>query len=129
MRLGLVALFVLAFPLLISAQDKKKGAELVLVEIHARRNVNVVQLDGRVKNVGGKTAEGVTLVFHFLAPGGATMTTQRGPLQVEDLEPGEEAPFMLETAFPPRSVRIKVEAENRGKMEIKLQKGGPYPIE
>ena len=129
MRFWLAALAVLAVPLLISAQEKKKGPELVLVEFHARRNVDVVQLDGRVKNIGGKTAEGVTLIFHFLAPGGATMTTQKGPLDTDDLGPNEEATFLLETQFPARSVRIRVEAVNRGEMEVKLQKGGPYAIE
>ena len=114
---------------LIAAQEKKKPAEFALLGFHARRNVDMLQLDGRVRNIGGQRAEGVTMIIHFLAPGGITLATKTGPLETEDVEPGEEATFMFETPFPARTVKVRLEAEGRGEREIKMQKSGPYPIE
>ncbi len=129
MKLRVLALCLLAVPLLGVAQEKKKPAELVVVEIRARRNVDLIHIDGRVKNAGDKAAQGVTLIVHFLAPGGATISTLKGSLEVDNVEAGEEAQFALESPDPPRSVRIKIEAEDRAGRYVKLEKGGPYAIE
>ena len=129
MRVWLLALGLLAIAALVSGQEKKKPAEFALLEFHVRRDVDLIHLDGRVKNIGGQRAEGVTMIIHFLAPGGVTLETKRGPLETEDVEPGQEAVFMFETPFPARSVKVKLEAEGRGEREIKMQKSGPHAIE
>lgn len=129
MSFWMLAFWMLALPLLGVSQEKKKPAELVLLELHARRNVDMIHIDGRVKNVGGRAAQGVTMIIHFMAPGGATISTLKGPLEVADVEPGEEAQFLLEAPDPPRSVRVKVELEDSGGRVVKLSKPGPYAID
>jgi hypothetical protein len=131
MRFWLLAVWLVVLPLVDAAQERKKlkPAELEMVEFRARRSAEMIHIDGKVKNVGDQTARGVVLIFYFLAPGGVNLTTKKGPLEVDDVEPGEIAEFLLETPHPPRSVRVRVEAEDRSVRDIKLQNGGPHPIE
>lgn len=131
---NIVPVLLLALGTLSTAADKKrnqppKPAEIEIVEITARRGEGRVSLDGRVKNSGERPAPGVVLFFDFMAPGRQVITTKRGNLEIEVLEPGEEAEFHVYAPEPPRAVEIRVQAQDSGERDLKILKPGPYPIE
>jgi hypothetical protein len=113
------------------AQEKRKQRPPVIeiVEIHARRVSGRVSLDGKVRNTGEQTVEGVLLLISFEAPGRQVVTTKRGAPEIDTLEGGEESEFHLETADPVRAVRIRIEAIDRSERDLKVTRAGPYPIE
>lgn len=126
-RLGLLGVFALA--LAASAQERRRPAELTVVEIQARHDGSVIQIDGRVKNVGQRRAGSVTLIVHVLAPGRQTLETREGPLDEDTVEPGEDALFSFETPFPARAIEVRLEAKDSAGRELRLNRAGPYRIE
>ena len=125
-----VALFCALFlPLLAPAQERRRPAELTVVEIDVRRNVDIIQIDGRLKNIGQRRAEDITLIVHFLAPGRSPLETREGSLDEETLEPGAESVFSFETSFQPRLVEIRLEAKDKSGRPIRLNRPGPYRID
>jgi hypothetical protein len=126
-RLGLLGVFALA--LAAPAQERRRPAELTVVEIQARHDGSVIQIDGRVKNVGQRRAGSVTLIVHVLAPGRQTLETREGPLDEDTVEPGEDALFSFETPFPARAIEVRLEAKDSAGRELRLNRAGPYRIE
>lgn len=122
-------LCALLLPLLAPAQERRRPAELTVVEIDVRRNVDIIQIDGRLKNIGQRRAEDITLIVHFLAPGRAPLETREGPLDEETLAPGAESEFSFETPFQPRLVEIRLEAKDKSGRPIRLNRPGPYRID
>jgi len=130
-----VPVLLVALATLSAAADKKrnrappKPTEIEVVEITARRGDGRVSLDGRVKNTGERAAVGMVLLFDFMAPGRQVITTKRGDLEIETLEPGEEAEFHVYAPEPPRAVEIRVQVRDGSERDLKVIKPGPYPIE
>jgi hypothetical protein len=110
-------------------KDPPKPPEIQILEIAALRGEGRVSLDGRVRNSGERPAAGVILIFDFMAPGRQVITTKRGSLETEKLEPGEEAEFHVYVAEPARAVEIRVQAEDGSGRELKVARAGPHPIE
>jgi hypothetical protein len=132
---NVVPVLLVALATLSVAADKKrnrappKPTEIEVVEITARRGEGRVSLDGRVKNTGERAAVGIVLLFDFMAPGRQVITTKRGDLEIETLEPGEEAEFHVYAPEPPRAVEIRVQVRDGSQRDLKVIKPGPYPIE
>jgi hypothetical protein len=97
--------------------------------VKVQRTEGRVALDGRVKNTGERPITGALLIFHFLAPGRQVITTKQGPLDAELLEPGEEAEFHVHIVDPVRAVRVRIEAQDGSGRDLRVDKGGPFPIE
>ena len=110
-------------------KDPLKPPEIEIVEIVVQRSEGRISLDGRVKNSGQRPAAGVVLIFDFMAPGRQVITSKRGSLETERLEPGEEAEFHVFAADPVRAVEIQVQAAEGSGRELKVIKAGPHPIE
>ncbi len=127
----LPALWALAFLFLCVGQEKRKPrpAELELVEFKALRNESKVLIDGKLRNTGDATARNVVLIFQFVAPDNKVVATRKADIEPEEIEPGDDATFMLETPFPARAVAIRMETYDRNERWINLAKNGPYPIE
>jgi hypothetical protein len=128
-----VAVLLLTLATLSTARERKRNepirpAEIEVVEITAVRAEGRVSLDGKVKNSGERPASKVVLIFDFMAPGRQVITTKRGNLDVERLEPGEEAEFHAYVPEPPRAVEIRLQAEDGGGRELKVIRAGPHPI-
>jgi hypothetical protein len=118
----------------VSASAQKKGKspktpDLELVECSIHRQEGRVSVEGRVKNVGVKTINKLTLLFDFFAPGHEPLTTKRGELETEKLAPGEEAEFRWELADPVRAVNVEVRAEDGSGRDLLTVRTGPFPIE
>jgi hypothetical protein len=131
MKHALVALLVLA-SLLCAANQKRKSPkppEVEVIEATARRAQRIVTLDGRVRNSGERPVQGLTLLFSMMAPGGQVITTQKGTIEEEVLEPGEEAEFHWQMKDPVRAVDFKIDAVDGNDRDLVVRKPGPYPIE
>ena len=130
-RWSLLCLLVLAAAL--PAADKKKKApkppDLQVVEAVARRDGEQMVLDGRVRNSGERTLEGVVLIIDFLSDDRIPVTTRRGPIEEEVLAPGKEAIYRLALNSPPRAVRYRIEAMDRNQRDLRVAGGGPFTIE
>lgn len=117
----------------ISAADKKKKQpkppEVVVIETTAHRTEGRVMVDGRVKNNSEKRIEGLVLLFDFLAPGRAVITTQKGPIDEEVLDPGKEAVFRVELNDPVRAVEVQLGAVDRNSRDLRVGNPGPFAIE
>lgn len=130
MKRAVFILLVLAS--LLSPQEKKRKprpAEVEVLAASAHRTEGMIAVDGRVKNSGERAVDGVVLLFDFMAPGRQVITTQRGQLEAERLDPGQEAEFRVEMTDAVRAVAFRINAEDGGGRELTVRKGGPFVIE
>src|SRR5215467_8716737 len=97
----LTAILVLT---LAGADKKKKPPDVTVVECNGRRASGKITFDGRVRNTGEKTINGLILLFDFLSSDKVILTTLKGPTDDEVLDPGNESSFHLESDEPPRAV-------------------------
>ena len=112
-----------------AADKKKKPPDLEVLEAAAHRGESKVSVEGRVRNSGEKPIKVLTLLFGFMAPGKQPLTTEKGVIDEEVLEPGQEASFHMEAKDPPRSVEFQIGAEDGSGRELRVAKSGPFPIE
>ncbi len=131
MRRALFVLVFLALPMAFGAGRNKqvKPPDLQLLSVTARRSEASVKLDGRIRNSGQKPLQGLILVFDFLAPGEAVITTQKGPIDEEVLAPGQESVFRFECNDPVRAVEYRISAVDEEGREFRLDRAGPFIIE
>ncbi len=131
MKRAAAALLVLGS--LWSAQERKgkspRPPELAVLELKVQREPGHVIVDGRVRNNTGKSLKGLNLFFHFLAPGGATISRQQTRVAENPMEPGEEGSFHAQSVDPVRAVHIRLEAEDQDGRYLRVDKPGPYTIE
>ena len=106
-----------------------KPPEVEILESKARREEGKVTLDGRVRNAGSKAIRGLVVIFHFMAPGKAVMTTQKTEIEEPVLNPGQEGVFRAVLIDPVRAVDYRIDAEDRSGKELRVAKPGPYSIE
>jgi hypothetical protein len=130
MARGLISLWLIA-ALLLSAQERRRApsSEVEVLGFRAERSVSRIHLDGTVRNTGSAAIDKPLMIFYFVSPDKKVVATRNAPLEVKRLEPGEDAQFMLETAYPVRASEIRLEAFDSHDRFIKMTNAGPYPIE
>lgn len=130
--LGTILIF-LALGSLLCAADKKrksKGPEVEIVSLSVRRSTEgTVGIEGRVRNAGERPLTSLNLLFSLIAPGKEVMTTQRGVIDEELLEPGQDCEFHWMVRDHVRAVQLSVAAEEGNGHELNVKKPGPYAIE
>ncbi len=110
--------------------SSQPAQQLEISGFAARRTSDrVIEIDGVVRNTGGQAVTRVKLVFYLLSPGGDVVSTQRGAIQPETLEPGDDASFTWQTHDVARAVSLRVGAQDRSGVVIPVVNPGPYPIE
>jgi hypothetical protein len=130
MRRLLIALVLASVVLCAASQKKqKKILEISVVETAGHRTEGTIALDGRVRNTGNTPIEGLVILFDFMAPGGAVISTQKFPTEDEVLEVGQETVFRAQLNDEVRAVRYRISAVDRGERDVKVGKAGPYVIE
>ncbi len=126
-------LLLLAAVSLAGAADKKtekyKGPEVEIRGARAHRSEGVLSVDAQVKNCGVKPIKGLTLLFDFMAPGKAVITTQKLQVDEETVEPGEERAVHVQLNDPVRAVAFRFQAIDKDTRDLRVAKPGPYPIE
>ena len=113
----------------LAAEKKKKPPDLEILEASAHRGESQVSVDGRVRNSGEKPIKSLTLLFDFLSPGKQVVATEKGTIDEEVLQPGQEAAFHMEANTPPGSVAFQIGAADGSGRELRVAKAGPFPIE
>jgi hypothetical protein len=111
------------------ARRKPEPPRFEVVEFRAQRNEDRIWIDGRVRNKGETAVRFPVLVFQFLSSDNRVVSTRRTDLEPEELNPGEEASFMLQSLPPARAVSIRLEMYDRTQRWYPLDRSGPYPIE
>ena len=111
------------------ADKKKKPPDIQIVECNSRRDDGRITFDGRVRNTGEKTITGLILLFDFLSSDKILLTTLKGPVDDEVLEPGKDANFHLESDAPPRAIRYQLNAVDHGGRDLRVANAGPFAID
>jgi hypothetical protein len=64
-----------------------------------------------------------------MSPGKQVVATEKGTIDEEVLQPGQEAAFHMEANTPPGSVAFQIGAADGFGRELRVAKAGPFPIE
>jgi hypothetical protein len=112
-----------------AAQKKKKPPDVEVLDAAAHRGETKISVDGRIRNSGEKPIKELTLSFDFLAPGNQVVATEKGVIDEEVLQPGQEAAFHMEANAPPGSVTFQIGAADGSGRQLRVAKSGPFPIE
>jgi hypothetical protein len=127
------AAWILLFAVLAFGQKKSKEPkppEVELLEATAHRQEGNVIVDARVKNVGDKPIKALQLLIDFVAPDHKqVITTKRGRIEAEMLDPGEEADFRAQIEDPSRATEFLINFEDGNGKYLRAEKTGPFPIE
>jgi hypothetical protein len=131
-----IATILLLIPVLVSAGPRKKEkqhgravVEIVEIAVVRPAEEHLITIDGRVRNVGILPIKGLTLVFESLAPEGEIVSRQRGTVDDEVVEPGQESEYHWQMRDEPRAVEIRVHAFDKEDVPVNVVKPGPYTIE
>ena len=131
MKRVVTALLILASLLYPQTKKRKspKPPDLEIMKVDARRTADGISIDGKVKNAGEKPLRGVVLLIDFLAPGKEVVTTKSGPVEIDELAPGDESEFRLQINDQNRAVHIRFNAEDKDKRDLRVENAGPFVIE
>src|ERR1043165_5393384 len=111
---------------LAGAEKKKKPPDVTIVETSGRRGDGKITFDGKVRVSGEKTIRGLVLLIDFLSSDKVVLTTQKGPVEDDVLEPGKESSFHLECDQPPRAVRYQFNAVDQGGRDLRVGNPGSF---
>lgn len=126
---------LLAPALMLAAAGKKARRPsrtwIEMVELKFRRvpEDGTVSVEGRLRNSGERPIRGLHVVFHVLAPGGAEVARQRGNVEEDPFEPGQEYEFHWQMKDPVRGVEVRVVARDSNEEQVHMEQAGPYTIE
>ncbi len=127
------SILFLALPGNVFGQKKGKDGkppEVELLEATAHRQEGIVSIVARVKNCGPKPIKTLQIIFDFIAPDHKqVITTKRGSIDAEVLEPGEEAEFHAQMEDPPRATEFQIRFEDGGAKYLRAENTGPFPID
>jgi hypothetical protein len=128
MRRAVILSIVLVLSLT-GAEKKKKPPDITIAETRGARGDGKITFDGKVRASGEKTIRGLILLIDFLSSDNVVVTTQKGPVEDEVLEPGKESNFHLECDEPPRAVRYQFNAVDQGGRDLRVGNAGSFAIE
>ena len=100
-----------------------------MIETKARRVDDKITLDGRVRYTGERPARGLVIVFDFLSPERAVVTSQNTQVADDVVRAGQEASYQTVLVDPVRAVSYQVRAFDTGERDLRVANPGPYPIE
>jgi hypothetical protein len=113
-------------------EKNQRGAAVEVVETHAHRTSGgTIHLDGRVRNTGDRPISGLVIVFDFLEPNGAVISTQKFATDEDGgaLERGDEAVFQAKINDHVRAVHYRIAAVDKSGRDLRVAGPGPYAIE
>jgi len=116
-------------PLAGAKKSQAKGPEVILVDATAKVEDARVNLDGHVRNVTDKPIRRLTVVYELLDSDRKVLTRQKGSIDDESLDPGDEAPFSAQMHYHARGVFYRLEFEDGSEKELRAEKTGPFPLE
>ena len=125
---------LLALTLFATAAAQKKGKdakppEIELKAASARREDGKVLVDARLRNQGDRPIRNLVLIVDFLSSDRQVLTTQKGEIEEENLEPGAEASFSAQMNEPARVTSFRISFEDGAGRYYRSTRSGPFPIE
>lgn len=131
MTRGLCWVFLLMALTAFAQKGKQpKPPDVELIEASARRQEGNIMIDARVKNISEKPIKALVLLIDFIASDHKqVITTKRGSLDQEMLDPGEEAGFRAQIEDPSRATEFRINFEDGGGKYLRAEKTGPFPVE
>ena len=129
MRVATIIVLCLALFAATAQQKARKGADIQILETKAVREGANISVDGKVRVVGDKTLRGLLIIFDFLSPEKAVVTSQSAIIDEDTLVPGREGVFHSEMADSARAVRYTIRAFDMHEKELRVYNPGPYPVE
>ena len=109
---------------------ESKQPEVELLEATAHRQEGTITIDARVKNCGPKPIKSLQIIIDFIAPDHKqVITTKRGSIEAEVLDPGEEADFHAQIEDPSRATEFQINFEDGSAKYLRAVKTGPFPID
>jgi hypothetical protein len=127
-RLFLLAAVVLSLCASAPGQ-RKKPADVEVVETRAHRVDDKITLDGRVRFTSPRPARGLLIVFDFLSAEHAVVTTQKTQVADDVVRTGQEASYQTVLVDPVRAIEYRVRAVDTTDRDLRVANPGPYPIE
>jgi len=128
-----VRLFLLAAAILSlcasAPGQRKKPADVEVVETRAHRVDDKITLDGRVRFTSPRPARGLLIVFDFLSAEHAVVTTQKTQVADDVVRAGQEASYQTVLVDPVRAIEYRVRAVDTTDRDLRVANPGPYPIE
>jgi hypothetical protein len=121
--------------LALAARGKKKPnpeeLTIAIAEFNVRRlsGERIIAIDGSLRNSGLKPIHKLVLVFEFLGPDEEIISRQRGAIDEEDLDPGDESEFHWQMRDQARAVDLRISAVARSADYVKVEQPGPYVIQ
>lgn len=112
-----------------TANAASKPPEVEVTEMSLHRKEGRIEVDTTVRNVGPKTLNGLTAVYHFFAPGHVPITTQRTAVDESVLPAGADAAVHAQLEEPARAVSVEFSAVDGSGRELRIKNAGPFPIE
>jgi hypothetical protein len=94
------------------AQKKPKPPEVEVLDLAVHRNVDVIAVDARVKNVSAKPIRKMKITLDFIAADGRVMTTKSGELDHDELAVGEEGAFHFQLEDSPKAAFYRFRLED-----------------
>lgn len=125
----LLALATLCFALPQKRKSPPPPPAIAILEIAAHRSERLVTIDGRLRNLAARPLEGLELVLEFETTDGKVITRQRGAVEPDPLDPGEEAEFRWQMRDHVRAVSFRIQAVERTGREIIVKNAGPHFID
>ena len=119
----------LAIPQTKKPAKKSKPAEVVLVKPVVHISDGVVTLDGSLRNLSEKAIKAIVLHIDCLGANKELLTTWRGQLESELLEPAQEAEFHLQVKAPLRAVAVRFNTVDAEGHDVRLENPGPHVID
>lgn len=110
------------------ADNKKKPADIQVVEIKAIRDQDQVSLDGRVRVTSLKPVKRLIIQFDYLADGRKIVSSKRMSADEEELLPGDETAFNVQSECPPKAFEFVVKAYRGDGDLLTVENAGPFPI-
>ena len=125
------AAILLAIVLLsVSAADKKKKPpDVTVAECAARRGNGKITFDGKVRATGEKPIKGLVLLIDFLSTDNVLLTTFNAEVEEDLMAVGSESSFHFDSDEPPRAIRYRFNATDRGGRDLRVANAGPFAIE
>ena len=109
--------------------QRKKPADVEVVETRAHRVDDRITLDGRVRFTSPRPARGLFIVFDFLSAEHAVVTTQKTQVADDVVRAGQEASYQTVLVDPVRAIEYRVRAVDTTDRDLRVANPGPYPIE
>jgi hypothetical protein len=126
---SVLTLLLCATGLQAAKKSKSKGPEIVLLDCLGKIEDGVFVVDGHLRNTAEKPVRKLTVVYEVLDSDKNVLTRQKGEINEDELEPGQEAGFHAQMAYHARAISFRLSFEDGGERELRSEKTGPFPIE